>query len=72
MFDVAAPRVDGDGSFAGFIGSTVDITDQKKAQETLENSSGQLIAAQEKERSHLAERIARRHLPATRHALDRN
>ncbi|HEX8801144.1 MAG TPA: PAS domain-containing sensor histidine kinase, partial [Terriglobales bacterium] len=54
MFDVASPRVNGDGSFAGFIGSAIDITDQKMAQEALENVSGRLIEAQEKERSRIA------------------
>lgn len=57
VFDVASPRVNGDGSFAGFIGSAVDVTDQKLAQESLEKVSGQLIAAQEKERSHLAREL---------------
>jgi PAS domain S-box-containing protein len=57
MFDVAAPRFNGDGSFAGFIGSAVDVTDQKMAQAALEKVSGQLIAAQEKERSHLAREL---------------
>jgi len=54
MFDVASPRVNGDGSFAGFIGSAIDITDQKIAQDALENVSGRLIEAQEKERSRIA------------------
>jgi PAS domain S-box-containing protein len=54
MFDVVSPRVNGDGSFAGFIGSAVDITDQKIAQDALENVSGRLIEAQEKERSRIA------------------
>jgi PAS domain S-box-containing protein len=57
VFDVAAPRVNGDGSFAGFIGSAADITDQKMAREALEKVSGQLIAAQERERSHLAREL---------------
>jgi PAS domain S-box-containing protein len=57
MFDVASPRVDGDGSFAGFIGSAVDVTDQRMAQEALEKVSGQLIEAQEKERSRLAREL---------------
>ena len=57
MFDVAAPRFNGDQSFAGFIGSAVDVTDQKMAQAALEKVSGQLIAAQEKERSHLAREL---------------
>ena len=54
MFDVAAPRVNGDGSFAGFIGSAIDVTEQKLAQEALEKVSGQLIEAQERERSRIA------------------
>jgi PAS domain S-box-containing protein len=54
MFDVASPRVNGDGSFGGFIGSAIDTTDQKLAQEALEKVSGQLIDAQEKERSRIA------------------
>jgi len=57
IFDVASPRLNGDGSFAGFIGSAVDVTDQKMAREALEKVSGQVIAAQEKERSHLAREL---------------
>ena len=57
IFDVASPRVDGNGSFAGFIGSAVDVTDQRMAQEALEKVSGQLIEAQEKERSRLAREL---------------
>ncbi len=54
MFDVASPRVNGDGSFGGFIGSAIDTTDQKLAQQALERVSGQLIEAQEQERSRIA------------------
>jgi len=54
MFDVASPRLNGDGSFAGFIGSAIDITDQKVAQDALENVRGRRIEAQEKERSRIA------------------
>ena len=54
MFDVASPRVNGDGSFGGFIGSAIDMTDQKLAQQALEQISGQLIEAQEQERSRIA------------------
>jgi PAS domain S-box-containing protein len=57
MFDLAAARVNGDGSFAGFISSAVDVTDQKLAREALEKVSGQLIEAQEKERSRLAREL---------------
>jgi PAS domain S-box-containing protein len=57
MFDVASPRVNGDGSFAGFIGSAIDVTDQKVAQQALQKVSGQLIDAQEKERSRIAREL---------------
>ena len=57
MFDVASPRIDGDGSFAGFIGSAVDVTEQRIARETLEKVSGQLIDAQENERRRLAREL---------------
>lgn len=57
MFDVASPRVNGDGSFGGFIGSAIDTTDQKLAQLALERVSGQLIEAQEKERSRIAREL---------------
>ena len=54
MLDVASPRINGDGAFAGFIGSATDVTDQKLAQQALEGVSGQLIEAQERERSRIA------------------
>jgi PAS domain S-box-containing protein len=57
MFNVASPRVNGDGSFVGFIGSAVDVTDQKLAQMALEKVSGQLIEAQEKERNRIAREL---------------
>jgi PAS domain S-box-containing protein len=57
MFDVGNPRLDVEGSFVGFIGSAVDVTDQKLAREALEKVGGQLIAAQEKERSHIAREL---------------
>jgi signal transduction histidine kinase len=49
--------MNGDGSFAGFIGSAIDGTDQKLAQQALEKVSGQLIEAQEKERSRIAREL---------------
>jgi PAS domain S-box-containing protein len=57
MFDVAAPRSDVEGNFAGFIGSASDITDQKLAQEALERVGGRLIEAQEQERSRIAREL---------------
>jgi PAS domain S-box-containing protein len=57
MLDIAAPRVNRDGSFAGFVGSATDITDQKLAQEALEKIGGKLIEAQEEERSRIAREL---------------
>ena len=57
MLDIAAPRINSDGSFAGFIGSAVDITDQKLAQEALQKIGGKLIEAQEEERVRIAREL---------------
>lgn len=57
ILDVAAPRVNSDGSFAGFIGSANDVTDQKLTQEALEKVGGRLIEAQEKERNRIAREL---------------
>jgi PAS domain S-box-containing protein len=57
MFDVASPRVGGDGRFAGFIGSAIDMTDQKLAQEALEKVGGRLLEAQEEERRRIAREL---------------
>ncbi len=57
MLDIAAPRVNGDGTFAGFVGSAADITDQKLAQEALEKIGGKLIEAQEEERGRIAREL---------------
>ena len=57
MLDVAALRNDSRAKFVGFIGSASDVTDQKIAQETIESTSGRLIAAQEKERNRIAREL---------------
>jgi PAS domain S-box-containing protein len=57
MFDIASPRFDATGLFSGFIGSAIDITDQKLATEALEKVSGRLLEAQEKERSRIAREL---------------
>jgi PAS domain S-box-containing protein len=54
MLDIGVPRFHEDGSFAGYIGSCVDITEQKLAEESLSSISGRLIEAQEKERAWIA------------------
>jgi PAS domain S-box-containing protein len=57
MLDVASTQFDADGLFAGFIGSAIDVTDQKLAQEALEKMGGRLIEAQERERSRIAREL---------------
>jgi PAS domain S-box-containing protein len=57
MLDVASPRANGEGTFVGFIGSAIDVTDQKLAQQALKNVSGQLIEAQENERARIAREL---------------
>ena len=57
VLDVAAPRRNGNGSFAGLIGYGSDITDQKLAQEALREVGGRLIEAQEQERSRIAREL---------------
>jgi signal transduction histidine kinase len=54
MLDIGVPRFHHDGSFAGYIGSCIDITEQKLAEETLSSISRQLIEAQEQERTWIA------------------
>ena len=54
MLDIGVPRFHQDGSFAGYIGSCIDITEQKLAEETLASISRQLIEAQEQERTWIA------------------
>ena len=54
MLDIGVPRFHHDGSFAGYIGSCVDITEQKLAEEALSSISRQLIEAQEQERTWIA------------------
>ena len=57
IFDYGVPRFNADGSFAGYIGSASDLTDQKLAREALEKVSGQLIEVQERERRRLAREL---------------
>jgi len=57
MFDVSAPRLRKDGSFAGFIGSIIDISDQKTATEALTKLGGRLMEAQETERNLIAREL---------------
>jgi PAS domain S-box-containing protein len=55
--DYGVPRFEADGAFCGYIGSCVDITDRKATEESLEELSGRLIAAQEEERTRIAREL---------------
>src|SRR5215471_7723484 len=57
ILDIGVPRFLPDGAFAGFIGSCVDVTDQKLAQETLSHINRRLITAQEDERAWIAREL---------------
>jgi len=57
LFDMGVPRFNSDGSFAGYIGSCVDVTDRKLAEEALKGMSRRLLEAQEQERSRIAREL---------------
>ena len=57
ILDVGVPRFSKDGSFAGYIGSCLDITDRRLAEEALGSVSHKLIEAQEKERTRIAREL---------------
>ena len=49
--DLGVPRFNPDGSFAGYIGSCMDVTERKSAEEALTNMGRKLIEAHEEERT---------------------
>jgi PAS domain S-box-containing protein len=51
------PRYHVDGSFAGFIGTAIDITERKRAEDVLSSFSQRLIEAHESERARLAREL---------------
>jgi PAS domain S-box-containing protein len=53
VFDIGVPRVDSDGSFAGYIGSCIDVTDRKLAEQSMADIRRKLIEAQEQERTRI-------------------
>jgi PAS domain S-box-containing protein len=57
VLDLGVPRFNQDASFAGFIGSCVDVTDRKVAEEALSTVNRRLIEAQEGERTRIAREL---------------
>jgi PAS domain S-box-containing protein len=57
VIDSGVPRFNADGSFAGYIGSAIDVTEQKLAADVLSTVSQRLIEAQEEERSWIAREL---------------
>ena len=57
ILDRGVPRFSSNGSFAGYIGSCIDVTEQKHAADALSTISQRLIQAQEEERSWIAREL---------------
>lgn len=57
VVDYGTPRFEPDGTFCGYIGSAVDITERKTSEESLHTLSGRLIHAQEQERARIAREL---------------
>jgi len=55
--DTGAPRLNADGSFAGYIATCIDVTEQRRAAELLSDVSSRLIQAQENERTRIAREL---------------
>jgi PAS domain S-box-containing protein len=54
ILDIGVPRFNQDGSFAGYIGSCLDVTQRKQAESVLTGLSRKLIEAQDQERARIA------------------
>lgn len=57
VLDIGVPRMNPDGSFAGYIGSWIDITDRRVAEEALAGIGRRLIEAHEEERTWIAREL---------------
>jgi PAS domain S-box-containing protein len=57
LLDKGVPRFQEDGSFAGFIGCCVDITEVKQARAAQAELGGRIMRAQEEERSRIAREL---------------
>ncbi|HTT22672.1 MAG TPA: ABC transporter substrate binding protein [Candidatus Sulfotelmatobacter sp.] len=57
IFDSGVPRFNTDGSFAGYIGSCLDVTERKRAEEALSTIGRRLIEAHEEERTRIGREL---------------
>ena len=57
ILDTGVPRFSGNGSFLGYVGSALDVTELKRAEQLSSNFSGQLLLAQETERRRIAREL---------------
>jgi len=57
VVDTGVPRLSLDGAFAGYIGSCLDVTDHKEAEQALANMGRRLIEAHEEERTWIAREL---------------
>ena len=57
ILDTGVPMFNSDGLFVGYIGSAIDITERKLAEEALSSMSRRLIDAQEQERTRIAREL---------------
>jgi PAS domain S-box-containing protein len=57
ILDIGVPRIHKDGTFAGYIGSCIDVTDQRLAEDAMSEMTGKLIEAQEQERARIAREL---------------
>jgi PAS domain S-box-containing protein len=55
--DSGAPRFNSRGEFLGFIGSVIDITERKRAEQSLEQLTGRLLQLQDEERRRIAREL---------------
>jgi signal transduction histidine kinase len=57
LLDIGVPRFNSDGTFVGYIGSCIDVTERKLAEEALSDIGRKLLEAQENERKWIAREL---------------